>query len=32
LRAAQAIRPDGDRRARKAVVRADRMLREAVPA
>jgi hypothetical protein len=32
LRAAQAIRPDGDRRAGKAVVKADRMLREAVPA
>jgi hypothetical protein len=32
LRAAQAIRPDGDRRARKAASRADRILNEALPA
>jgi hypothetical protein len=32
LRAAQSIRPDGDRRASKAAVRADRILRDGVPA
>lgn len=32
LRAAQAIRPDGDRRAERAALRANRILKEALPA
>ena len=32
LRAAQAIRPDGDRRAERAALRADRILKDARPA